>query len=113
MQTLNKGNTMQFVTGILFLMAMTGCAEWNSAPVVVQENFGNAVRNMVKNQTLCPEHGEMAEDPVLCPEHGPVMGMDGQKAQTVIRAYRQPAKDPLEKAKEGATFEVKSVGGSD
>ena len=30
MQTLNKGNAMQAVTGLLFLTLMTGCAEWNS-----------------------------------------------------------------------------------
>ncbi|MDD5322803.1 MAG: hypothetical protein PHD43_19765 [Methylococcales bacterium] len=101
MKTLNKGITMQGVTGLLFLTLMTGCAEWDSHPVVVQQNFGNAVNNMVKNQTLYPEHGQN--------DH-PILTLDGQKAQTVIKAYRQPAKDPLEQAKEGVTFDVKNVG---
>jgi len=101
MLTLNKGNTMQVVTGLLFLTLMTGCAEWNSAPVVVQQNFGNAVNNMVKNQTLYPEHGQ---------NDNPILSLDGQKAQGVINAYRQPASEPLEKSKQGAKFDVKSVG---
>lgn len=110
MQTLNKGIAMQGVKGMLFLTLMTGCAEWNSVPVVVDENFGRAVNNMVKNQTLCPEHGLKAIDPALCPEHGPVMGMDGVKAQGVINAYRTPVLEPIEKSKEGVKFDVKNVG---
>ena len=39
MQTLNKGIAMQGVTGLLFLTLMTGCAEWNSVPVVVERKF--------------------------------------------------------------------------
>ena len=39
MQTLNKGIAMQGVTGLLFLTLMTGCAEWNSHPVVVERKF--------------------------------------------------------------------------
>ena len=70
---------MQVVTGLLFLTLMTGCAEWNSHPVVVEENFGHAVNNMVKNQTLYPEHGQN--------DH-PILSMDGQKAEAVIKAYR-------------------------
>jgi hypothetical protein len=102
MQTLNKGNTMQILRGFLFLTLVTGCAEWNSAPVVVEQNFGRAANNMVKNQTLYPEHGQN--------DH-PILSMDGQKAETVINAYRSPAKESLDKAKEGVTFNVKNVGG--
>jgi hypothetical protein len=76
------------VTLLLFLLLISGCAEWNSVPTVVDQNFGHAYTAMVKNQTLCPEHGEKAKDPKLCPEHGPVMAMDGQKAQGSINAYR-------------------------
>ena len=116
MQTLNKGNSMQIVTGFLFLTLVTGCAEWNSAPVVVEQNFGRAATNMVQNQTLCPEHGQMAENPELCPEHGQVIGLDGQKAGTIIDAYRQSDrqfnKEPIENAKQGAKFDVKNVGSS-
>jgi len=111
MQTLNKGNTGQAVAGNLFpplvkggrgifkikvaqlisctfLILLTGCAEWNSHPVVAEQNFGRAVNNMVKNQTLCPEHGYRAQNPTLCPEHGLVTGMDGQKAEGNGKVYR-------------------------
>jgi hypothetical protein len=76
------------VTHLLLLTLITGCAEWNSVPTVVDQNYGRAYTNMVKNQTLCPEHGQMAKDPKLCPEHGPVIAMDGQKAQGNIITYR-------------------------
>lgn len=112
MQTLDKVSIKQAVAGILFSTLITGCAEWNSRPAVVEQNFGHAVNNMIKNQTLCSEHGEMAEDPRLCPEHKQVMGLDGQKAQGVIRAYRQGASERLEDAKQGPSFDVKNVGGS-
>jgi len=104
MQTLNKGIAMQGVTGLMLLTLMTGCAEWNSHPVVVQENFGRAVNNMVKNQTLYPEHGQ---------NDRPILSQDGQKAQGVINAYRAPAAEPLEKTKEGVkSFDVGEVGGT-
>ncbi|MDD4905334.1 MAG: hypothetical protein PHD39_04120 [Methylobacter tundripaludum] len=110
MKALDKGNIKQAVAGILFSTLMAGCAEWNSHPVVAEQNFGRAVNNMVKNQTLCPEHGYKAQNPTLCPEHGPVMGIDGQKAQAVIRAYREGASEKLDEAKQGPTFDVKNVG---
>jgi hypothetical protein len=49
---------------------------------------------MVKNQTLYPEHGQ---------NDNPTLGMDGQKAQGIINAYRQPASAPLEGAKQAVT----------
>ncbi|MDP1666926.1 MAG: hypothetical protein Q8L79_17595 [Methylobacter sp.] len=101
MQTLNKENIKQAVAGILFLTLMTGCAEWNSHPVVTEQNFGHAVNNMIKNQTLYPEHGQ---------DDTPILGLDGQKSQAVIRAYREGASDRLDKAKQGASFDVKNVG---
>ena len=102
MQTLNKGIAMQGVTGLMLLTLMTGCAEWNSHPVVAQENFGRAVNNMVKNQTLYPEHGQ---------NDRPVLSLDGQKAEGVINAYRAPAGESLEKSKEGVkSFDVGKVG---
>jgi hypothetical protein len=84
MQTLKKGKA----THLLVLILITGCAEWNSVPTVVDQNHGRAYTAMVKNQTLCSEHGQKAKDPKLCPEHGPVMAMDGQKAQGNIITYR-------------------------
>ena len=100
MQTLKKGKA----THLLLLTLMTGCAEWNSVPTVVDQNHGRAYTAMVKNQTLCPEHGQKAKDPKLCPEHGPVMAMDGQKAQGNINAYRAVPKEVLEDSKIGAQY---------
>ena len=106
MQTLNKGNTMRILAGLLFLTLMTGCAEWNSHPVVVEQNFGHAVNNMIKNQTLYPEHGQN--------DH-PILSLDGQKAQGIIDAYREPAEKKLEKSKaKTVNLNVNSTGsGSD
>lgn len=103
MQAPNKGIAIQVVTGLLFLTLTTGCTEWNSAPVVVEQNFGRAVNNMVKNQTLYPEHGQNDK---------PSLTLDGQKAQTVIRAYREGASENLDKSKEGIKFDVRNVGSS-
>lgn len=107
MQTLNKGIAIQGLTGLMLLTLMTGCAEWNSHPVVVQQNFGNAYRNMVKNQTLYPEHGQ---------NDNPILSLDGQKAEGVIDAYRaQPPSiqgGKLEDAKKGVKLDVNSVGGT-
>jgi hypothetical protein len=103
MQTLNKGIAMQVVTGLLFLTLMTGCAEWNSAPVVVDQNFGRAYHNMVKNQTLYPEHGQNDK---------PILSLDGQKAQHVIDAYRKPAGESLEQSKQPVTINIGGTGSS-
>lgn len=100
---MHKGITIQIVSGLLFLTLTTGCAEWNSAPVVVEQNFGRAVNNMVKKQTLYPEHGQ---------DDKPSLTLDGQKAQTVIRAYRRGASESLDKSKEGISFDVENVGSS-
>jgi hypothetical protein len=104
MQTLDKVNIKQAVAGMLFSTLVTGCAEWNSHPVVAEQNFGHAVNNMVKNQTLYPEHGQ---------NDNPTLGLDGQKAQGVIRAYRESASEKLDTSKYGPSFDVKNVGGSE
>lgn len=101
MQTLDKGNISQAVSGLLFLTLMTGCAEWNSHPVVTEQNFGHAVNNMIENQTLYPEHGRNDK---------PTLGLDGQKAEGVIRAYRAGASEKLDKSKQGAKLDVRNVG---
>lgn len=87
------------VPGLLLLTLMTGCAEWNSVPVVVDENFGRAYKNMVKNQTLYPEHGQN-DDPSLT--------LDGQKAEGIIKAYRAGASKQLESAKEAVKVDINS-----
>ena len=99
MSILNKSYTRQAVPGLLLLTLMTGCAEWNSVPVVVDENFGRAYHNMVKNQTLYPEHGQN-DDPTL--------SLDGQKAQGIINAYRTGASKKLDKAKESVKFDIQN-----
>jgi hypothetical protein len=96
----------------LSLLILMGCTEWNSVPIVVDQSLGLAYHNMVKNQTLCTEHGLKAKDPKLCPEHGPVIALDGQKAKGVIDAYRQGSVTPIEDAKKGVGFDVKNVGGA-
>jgi len=58
---------------------LSSCADWNSVPVAVDDDFGNAVRHMVKSQTLNPgsPYGDKA-----------VLGLDGQKSEGNIRVYR-------------------------
>ena len=92
-------HTWQLVPGLLLLTLMTGCAEWNSVPVVVDENFGRAYHNMVKNQTLYPEHGQN-DDPSL--------SLDGQKAEGIIKSYRSGTSKKLESAKEGVNVDIKN-----
>lgn len=104
MQTLLKSNIRATMAGLCLLTLMTSCAEWDSTPVVVDQNFGQAVNNMVKNQTLYPGHGQ---------DDNPILMLDGQKAQKVIEAYRKGALEPLETAKEGPKFDVKNVGSND
>ena len=97
MHILNKSYVRQIVSGLLLLTLMTGCAEWNSVPVVVDENYGRAYNNMVKNQTLYPEHGQN-DDPAL--------SLDGQKAQSIIKAYRAGASKKLDTAKEPVDVDI-------
>lgn len=101
MQLFTKGNVRQGVTGLMLLALMTGCAEWDSHPVVVDQNFGNAVRNMVKHQTLYPEHGQ---------DDKAIVTLDGQKAEGIIKAYREGSSEKLEQGKEAVTFDPGVVG---
>ncbi len=97
---------------LMALLMITGCTEWNSVPNVVDQNLGKAYHNMVKNQTLCAEHGLKAKNPRLCPEHGPVMALDGQKAKGILDEYRNATSMPIEDAKKGVAFDVRNVGGA-
>jgi hypothetical protein len=99
MPILNKSYTRQAVPGLLLLTLMTGCAEWNSVPVVVDENFGRAYNNMVKNQTLYPGHGQNDDSSLT---------LDGQKAQGIINAYRAGASKKLDTAKENVKVGVQN-----
>ena len=100
MHTLNK-TAVQLTIGLSLLLLLTGCPEWNSHPVVAQQHFGLAYKNMVKHQTLYPEHGRNDK---------PVLGMDGRKAESVINAYRQPAQEKLDESKKPVTIEIDSGG---
>ena len=93
----NKRYINQVMPGLLLVILMTGCAEWNSVPVVVDENFGRAYNNMVKNQTLYNQHGQN-DDPSLT--------LDGQKAEGIIRSYRVGTSKKLESAKEGVSVDI-------
>lgn len=75
---------------------LSGCADWKSTPVVVDENWGKSVRNMVEAQTLNPDSA-YADQPVL--------GIDGQKSQGTIEAYRTGNID-LKSGKETVEFDV-------
>lgn len=86
---------------LVSVLSMTGCADWNSTPVVLDDNFGYAVITMQKNQTLNPEAG-------LTPE--PVLSYDGQKGEGVIDAYRAGTID-LTKGKKEVQLDVGSEGG--
>lgn len=90
MQILTKNMIFAVGTGFCVLTFLTACAEWNSVPVVVDKQFGNAVRNMVSNQILYPEHGQ---------NDRPILTIDGQKIQSVVSDYRESASDKLNKAK--------------
>jgi hypothetical protein len=99
MSILNQNYTRHVVYGLLLLILITGCAEWNSVPVVVDQNFGRAANNMVKNQTLYPEHGQN-DDPSLA--------LDGKKAEGIINSYRSGASKKLESAKEAIKVDINS-----
>lgn len=70
------------ITGLsICLLTMAGCADWQTTPTTVDKHFGKAVKNMVANQTLHPEHSR---------QHRQELFIDGQKAQTIITDYRLP-----------------------
>ncbi len=75
---------------------LSGCADWRSKPVVVDNNWGNSVSNMVEAQTLNP-NAAYADKPVV--------GLDGQKSEGNIKAYRSGSSD-LRKGKKTVTFDV-------
>jgi|APLak6261664116_1056043.scaffolds.fasta_scaffold103611_1 hypothetical protein len=63
------------------LLNVAGCVDWQSTPVTVDKYQGMAVKNMMANQTLYPEHSQQPRQVLL---------IDGQKAQTIINSYRLP-----------------------
>ena len=103
MSVLNKNITLQAISGWLLISLMSSCADWNSAPTIVDQNLGRAAKNMIENQILYPEHGQ---------DDTPSLTLDGQKAQTIIKAYREPASEAIDQSKKGVTFDVRNVGGT-
>ena len=97
MKMQNKLSSNLCAVGIIPIILLTACADWQSEPVVVDDNFGYAVRSMVKNQTLYPEHGQNDD---------PLMSLDGQKAEGVIEAYRSGPVEEQSKAKERVELDV-------
>ncbi len=88
-------NQIQELTGmVICITSLSGCSDWQTTPVTVDENHGFAVRQMIANQTLYPEHSQSVKE---------VKVMDGSKGQQIIRAYRAPATD-LRKGKEALEF---------
>lgn len=84
------------------VMTVAGCADWQTTPTTVDEHHGVAVNNMIKNQTLYPEHSL---------EHRQVLILDGQKGEGIISPYRAPAVD-LKRGKEAVEVDVGSSGGT-
>lgn len=103
MNSHHKRHLIESILIALIISLTTGCAVWTSVPETVDQHYGDAVRNMIINQTL---YSEQPENDI------PLLNMDGEKAQTIINAYRQPASEKLEKAKQGVAFDAKSVGGT-
>ncbi|MEA3274172.1 MAG: hypothetical protein U9Q81_02525 [Pseudomonadota bacterium] len=82
--------TAHFVSGIptSFLLLfgaslLCGCATEEG---VVQEHFGESVRHMIAMQTTDPGHG--------------AAGLEGEKAEAVMRAYREDVAKPKEVEKD-------------
>jgi hypothetical protein len=100
MQTFPTQKIKAIITALMFTGILTACAEWSSKPAVVEANFGDSVRNMVKNQTLYPEHNQNDK---------PVLSLDGQKAQGIVKDYRDSESSKLDKAKQAVYLPAGSI----
>lgn len=70
------------------LLALGGCAGWDSTPARVEANYGASVRNMVFNQIANPDKARHPA-PQL-PD-----GLDGVKEESVLdQAYRKDIGKP-------------------
>ncbi len=75
---------------MLAALLAAGCA--STDPTRVEEDFGKSVRHMVKAQTLNPQ---AAENPATdLPS-----GIDGQKGDAILEAFRADVAKPGEVAK--------------
>lgn len=77
---------LTLVSGLL-----AGCAEYSTAPLRLEQDFGNSVRQMQAAQTL---NAKKASDPALVE---PVKTFDGKKGEAVLdKAYRKDVAKPQE-----------------
>ena len=76
-----KISQITLINFALGVSMISGCAEWRTTPDMVDAHHGLAVRQMIENQTLYPEHAEQEQQ---------VMTLDGRKAQGVLDKYRSP-----------------------
>ncbi len=77
-----------FIPGVILLTGMIlGCSTASTDPVRVEADFGNSVRNMVDAQIIDHEAAN-----ALYAE--PVIGMDGVRAEKVLRDHRSAESNP-------------------
>lgn len=89
-----RGVKLVLVTGLL-----GGCAEWDSRPYRVEQDFGNSVREMARAQTY-------DQSKALHPDPEPVKVYDGKKGETVLeKTYRQDIGSP-EKTEQNIIFNI-------
>jgi hypothetical protein len=69
----------QILASTLIVLLIGGCA--NSEPRRLDANLGNSIAGMIEGQTHNPYAAATGPSPV--------MGMDGQKAEGNLEAYRQ------------------------
>ena len=83
-------STIKLSGAVLALSAavlITGCTY--SDPARVEQDFGKSVRNMVKAQTYNPEASRR-------PRVGPPEGLDGNRGNRALEAYRGDVAKPEE-----------------
>lgn len=85
--------------GALTVMA-AGCAYMPGAAPVVEADFGNSVRNMVRAQTYDLHAAEN-------PQEGITEGLDGAKAEVGLKGYRKEGGEA-----KSVQAPIKSVGGN-
>jgi hypothetical protein len=66
----HKRHLIKFITIALITSLTTGCTVWTSVPETVDQHYGDAVRNMIINQTL---YNEQTDNDI------PLLNMDGEK----------------------------------
>ena len=94
---MSLSNNIVFTGLASILLTITGCADWRTTPETVDRYHGMAVKNMIENQTLYPEHNL---------QHRQVLSIDGPKAETIMKIYREPQDIELQQGKEPVKVDV-------